>query len=183
MSAAERLQWLVARARRGDAFALPELRVALDVNPWAWEQYGNLERVVEQSQIELTAGNDLYFRECLARQVALLKAELAGPAPSQVERLLIARVVATYLELGYFDARRAQSRALTPAQAKQFVLQQGAAQQRHLQALRALTTHQKFLAPPRPARTAREPVLPDTPRFSGGQHETDPRVNGIGVLN
>jgi hypothetical protein len=39
------------------------------------------------------------------------------------------------------------------------------------------------VAPPRTAKAAREPVLPDTPRFSGGQHDTDPLVNGIGVLN
>jgi hypothetical protein len=100
-----------------------------------------------------------------------------------VERLLVARAAATYVQVAYYDARQAQSRALTPAQARQFVLQQGAAQQRHLQALRALTMHQKFLAPPRPAKAAREPVLPDTPRFSGGQHDTDPLVHGIGVLN
>jgi hypothetical protein len=30
---------------------------------------------------------------------------------------------------------------------------------------------------------AKEPMLPDTPRFSGGQHGADPLVNGIGVLN
>jgi hypothetical protein len=100
-----------------------------------------------------------------------------------VERLLVARVVATFVQVAYFDARQAQARELTPAQARQFLLQQGAAQQRHLQALRALEAHRKFLPPPRPAPAAKQPVLPDTPRFSGGQHDTDPLVNGIGVLN
>jgi hypothetical protein len=183
MSAAERLQWLVARARRGDGSAVPELRVALDANPWAWQGYGDLVRIVEESQIELAAGDDLHLRECLVRQVAQLKQELAGPAPMPVERLLVARVAATYLQVGYYDARQAQSRGLTQAQAKQFLLQQGAAQRRHLEALRALTRHQRLVAPPRTAKAAREPVLPDTQRFSGGQRDADPLVNGIGVLN
>jgi hypothetical protein len=185
MSAAERLQWLVARARRGDASAVPELRAALDVNRWAWDEYGDLEGIVEESQIELAAGDDLHLRECLLRQVARLKEELAGPSPSPspVERLLVARVAATYLQVGYFDARQAQGRGLTPAQAGQFLLQQGAAQRRHLEALRAMTRHQRLVAPPRPARAAKELMLPNTPRFSEAQHDTDPRVNGIGVLN
>jgi hypothetical protein len=34
-----------------------------------------------------------------------------------------------------------------------------------------------------PAKAAREPVLPDTPRFSGGQHGADPLVNDIATLN
>jgi hypothetical protein len=108
---------------------------------------------------------------------------MAGPSPTPVERLLVARAAATHLQVAYYDARQAQARGLTPAQAKQFVLQQGAAQRRHLEALRALTRHQRLLAPPRTARAAKGPVLPDAPRFSGGQHETDPLVHGIGVLN
>jgi hypothetical protein len=159
------------------------LRIALDANPWAWQSYGDLVRIVEQSWIELMAADDLHLRESLLRQVADLKKELSGPTPTAIERLLAARAAVTFLMTQYYDARQAQARGLTPAQAKQLLLEQGAAQQRHLQALRALSTHQRFLAPPRPAKAAREPVLPDTPRFSGGQHETDPRVNGVPVLN
>ena len=43
----ERLQTLVKRAEQGDESALPELRVALDANPWIWERYGDL---AQQSQ-------------------------------------------------------------------------------------------------------------------------------------
>jgi hypothetical protein len=100
-----------------------------------------------------------------------------------VERLLVARAAATYLQVAYYDARQAQARGLTPAQARQFLLQPGAAQRRHLEALRALTRHQRLVAPPRTAKAAKGPVLPETPRFSGGPHDTDPLVNGIGVLN
>jgi hypothetical protein len=183
MSAAERLRWLIARARHGDASALPELRVALDVNPWAWQGYGDLVRIVEQSWIELMAADDLHLRESLLRQVADLKKELGGPTPTAIERLLVVRAAVTFLMTQYYDARQAQARGLSAAQAKQLRLEQGAAQQRHLQALRALSTHQKFLAPPRTAPAARKPLPPDTPRFSGGQHDTDPLVHGIGVLN
>jgi hypothetical protein len=30
---------------------------------------------------------------------------------------------------------------------------------------------------------AKEPMLPDTPRLSGGQHGADPLVHGVGVLS
>ena len=72
------LAGLVERARRGDAAALPELRLALDANPHLWQRFGDLARQAEQALVDLAAGNDLYLRECLARRVAELRGELGG---------------------------------------------------------------------------------------------------------
>ena len=182
MSAAERLQWLVSRARGGDASVVPELRAALDANPWA-QAYGNLERIVEESWIQLAAGDDLHLRECLVRQVADLKRELGGPTPTAIERLLAARAAATHLQVAYYDARQAQARGLTPAQARQLQRDQEGAQRRYLQVLRTLTTVRKYLTPARPATKAGALALPDIPRFSGVQPGADSPVHGIGVLN
>jgi hypothetical protein len=184
MSAEERLRWLVERARQGDVTALPELRVALDANPSVWEEYGDLARIAEESWVQLAAGEDLHLRECLVRQVAELKQRLAGPAPTAIERLLVERAAATYLQVAYYDARQAQARGLAPAQARQLQRDQEGAQRRYLQVLRTLTTMRKYLPPARPARRAGGPALPDTPRFSGvGLPDTGPPLHGSDLLN
>jgi hypothetical protein len=72
-SAEERLRWLMARAEQGDATVLPELRAALNANPRAWQESGDLARIAEESWIRLAAGDDLRLRESLARRVAELK--------------------------------------------------------------------------------------------------------------
>jgi hypothetical protein len=116
--------------------------------------------------------------------VAELKRELAGPAPTAIERLVVQRAAATFIQVQYHDARQAQARGLTPAQARQLQRDQEGAQRRYLQVLRTLTTVRKYLSPARPARRAGGPALPDTPRFSvDGLPATDPPLHGSDLLN
>ena len=74
----ERLQALVKRAEQGDESALPELRAALDTNPWIWERYGDLARQSQAAWLQLIAGPNLLLRESVERKAEQLRAELAG---------------------------------------------------------------------------------------------------------
>src|SRR6516164_1103310 len=112
----ERLQRLVERAEKGDASVLGELRVALDANPWVWERYGDLAQQSQAAWLRLVAGRNLLLLESARRKAEQLRAELAGPAPSPLERLLVERVVACWLQVHYADAAYAQLKGTNPAQ-------------------------------------------------------------------
>jgi hypothetical protein len=143
----ERLQRLVERAEQGDEAALPELRVALDANGWVWERYGDLGRQAQAAWLELISGKNLLLKEATSRKAAQLRRELAGPQPSPLELLLAERVVATWLQVNYADAAYAQLKGTNPAQHTAALRRQNSAQQRYLQAVRALATVRRLLRP------------------------------------
>src|SRR3954453_57936 len=93
----EELAQLLARAEQGDRSVLPELRQALDADATIWRMYGDLALQAEGSLIQLAAGKNVLMAECLLRQLSAMKDELAGDSPSPLERLLIARITATWL--------------------------------------------------------------------------------------
>ena len=112
----ERLQRLVERAEGGDESVMPELRAALNANPWVWERYGDLAQQSMAAWLQLIAGSNLLLQESTRRKAEQLRAELAGPAPSPLERLLVERVVACWLQTNYADAAYAQLKGTNPAQ-------------------------------------------------------------------
>jgi hypothetical protein len=177
----ERLQRLVQRAEGGDETVLGELRVALNANPWVWERYGDLAKQSQGAWLQLVAGNNLLLLESARRKAEQLRAELAGPAPSPLERLLIERVVACWLQVHYSDASYAQLKGNSPAQHTAALQRQNSAQQRYLQAVKALATVRKLLRPaPSPLDLAMRPV-PEQPagRLAGAPALAD----GEPVLN
>ena len=179
--ALERLQRLVQRAEQGDETVLGELRAALDVNPWVWERYGDLAKQSQGAWLQLVAGKNLLLLESAQRKAEQMRAELAGPAPSPLERLLVERVVSTWLQVHYSDASYAQLKGATPAQHATALGRQNSAQGRHLQALRALATVRRLLRPGlSPVDLAMRPV-PERPagRLAGASAPAD----GEPVLN
>jgi hypothetical protein len=107
----EDLRGLVARART-DPAALPELRRALDLHPEIWRRVGDLAARAEQLWVELIAGPDVLAREALLHHLEALKVELAGPSPSPLERLLVERVAACWLQINHADAAAALAKGL-----------------------------------------------------------------------
>jgi hypothetical protein len=135
--------------------------------------------------LELVAGPNLLLREALERKLAELKADLAGPAPSKLEELLVARVVAGWLQVHYADATYAQLKGnATPAQHSAMQKRQTAAQHRYLQAIKALATVRKLLKPgPSPLELAPRAMAEtpgDLPSRCG--RSTSP-ANGLAVVN
>ncbi len=105
-------------ARRGDRSVLPVLRGLLDANPHVRQDLGDLAPHVSRAWIDLAAGTDLALAEAIARKIQALKAELAGPASTPLERLLVDRVAAGRLQVHHAEAMlcRAKDRSLTLAQ-------------------------------------------------------------------
>jgi hypothetical protein len=141
-------QGLVQRAQQGDESVLPELGQILDANPECWQGYGDLALQAQEAWLRLISGQDLLRREALQRKVDQLKAELAGTDPSPLEKLLVERTTATWLQLQYADAGYAQAKVnSSSAQHQSIQRRQNSAQQRHLQALKMLVTVRKLLSP------------------------------------
>ncbi len=90
---------LIGLARKGRSDVLPALRRVLDL----WQDYGNIAYQAQSHWLELIAGKDLYFKEAIGLHAATLRAELAGPDASSLEKLQVERIVALNLQVGYFE--------------------------------------------------------------------------------
>jgi hypothetical protein len=138
---------LVGRARGGDASALPALRDLLDRRPDLWRHYGDLAEHAEVSWVAVAAGTDLMLAESLRRKAAEMRAELAGPAPTPLERLLADRAVACWLQVNYCDAAAARAGGASVRQAALASRRQESAQRRFLQAIGALAALRRLMPP------------------------------------
>ena len=103
------LQDLLERAKSGDRSAVPRLREYLDRNPQLWRNSGSIAVQAQAAWINGTVGPDLHLRDCMYRQLNQMKQDLCGDAPTPLEALLVERVVTTWLQLGYLEAREAQA--------------------------------------------------------------------------
>ncbi len=140
---------LVERAENGDGNVLPEIRELLDEHaPEIWREYGDLAGVVENKWISRVSGENLMFKEGLRRTLNELKAELGGPNPTPLEKMLIDRIAACWLQCNYADAIYSQ-------QAEEMSLQWGEYLQRrqaryhrgYLGAIKALAQVRRLLTP------------------------------------
>jgi len=96
---------LVKLANGGDEQALTKLREMLDTNPQIWRSIGNLAQHAQAALIRTIANGNQLITESLQRKADELRGELTGASPTALERLAIERVVATYLELQFVDAK------------------------------------------------------------------------------
>ena len=102
------------RVRDGDESTLPVVRKLLQ-DPHAADQLGgNLAEQAEQSLIRAAAGKDVLFREALSRKLELMRADLSGPSPTPLERLLVERVVACWLQVQDADVRLRRAKRIAP---------------------------------------------------------------------
>jgi hypothetical protein len=145
----DRLRQLEQRARQGDASALPELRQALDDQPEVWRRCGDLATQAESAWLGLACGPDLLLRVALTRRLDELKQELAGLDPSPLEKLLVGRVAALWLQVHYADAVYAQAKGptVTPALLRELQGRQESAERRYQAALKQLALVRKLLRP------------------------------------
>jgi hypothetical protein len=154
---------LLKRAEEGDRSVLPELCAALDANPQMWKRYGDLAQHAEAALCMLAAGNNFLLAESLNRKLQQMKKEFGGPTPSPIERLLVERLTATWLQVNFYDGLIAQAKDTTSARWKVLERQQDAAGRRHLSAIKALATVRKRLTPaPSPLEIASRMNVPES---------------------
>jgi hypothetical protein len=145
---ADEMRKFIKRAKGGDASTLPALRKLLQDPARVDLLGGDLARQAELSFILAAAGEDLAFKEALARKLALLRAELAGTNCTPVERLLVVeRVVACWLQVQDADVRYAQAKDLTLAWSEYYQRRMDHAHRRYLSALKTLALVRKLAVP------------------------------------
>jgi hypothetical protein len=138
---------LARRAEGGDHTALATLRERFKDPAVVDRLGGDLARHSQLVLIEkLTQGNPL-IRETLQRKIHLLRAELRGPSPSPLERLLVERVVSTWLHLHYLETIYASEESMTLAWATHYQRSVTLAQKRYLSAIRMLALVRKLALP------------------------------------
>ena len=100
-----------------------------------------------QNAVEMLISNiidDSYTRECLRLKVGRLQHELAGAAPSPIEKILAGRVAVCYLDTYYSDMLADSNCDLVAGDLTQ--RRQDRAQRRYLQAVKALAECRKIEA-------------------------------------
>ena len=104
-------RWLAVfnRANTGDETALAEVRKLLRSRPDMISALcGDLAEQAEKALLDQLTGKQPIFCEVIAAKLDAMRTELAGPKPSSIERLLVERVVACWLQVYHADAIAAQ---------------------------------------------------------------------------
>jgi hypothetical protein len=109
--------------------------------------YGDLAAQAEQSFVRAAAGKNLAFREGLLAKLQALRGELSGPSPTPLERLLVERVVACWLQVQDADIRYAQLGNVPLSQAEYAQRRMDRAHRRFLSAVKALALVRKLALP------------------------------------
>src|SRR5262249_4833582 len=120
---------------------------------------GDLAKHIEDTWIEyIVPKKDLFHRETISRRVSNLRAELLGPCPSAVKRLLVDQIVLCWLHV--YDAEVAAADLYT----EDFTGEQGTyaqerlarAQRSYFAAVKAMAQVRKLLVPVVQVNIARE---------------------------
>ena len=143
------LEKVLHRAHNGDETALPAVREMLKDPDTLDRLGGNLARVAEQELISAATGDkNLAFREALKCKLKLMRAELAGRAPTPLERLLVDSICTCWLQLHLAEALLAQQgHNLNRVQLDYKERSRDRAHKRYLSAIKALALIRKRVLP------------------------------------
>jgi hypothetical protein len=138
---------LADRAQKGDRSCLPVLRDLLQ-NPVAVDLLGgDLARQAQLTLIDKFSGKNLLYKESLARKLDLMRAELSGPNPSPLERLLAERVAACWLHLHHLEILYAMKDSMSLELAAHYQRCMDRAHKRYLSAIKTLAVVRKLALP------------------------------------
>ncbi len=120
-----------------------------DRSPELWDEVGDLALQAERALVKGISGENALLKDALYRKLEVLRAELSGPSPSVLDRLLVERVVACWLQVYGADALYAQNLGkLTLKRSEFFQRRQDRAHRRYLSAIRTLAHVRRLLLPP-----------------------------------
>ena len=145
----KRFDKLIGPAQAGDKTALAELRPIVE-RAGMWPCIGNLARKVEESWLEAMTGRNGLVREGFERCMADMRTELLAAGDNPLERLLVERVVACWLQVAHADmayATLAKSDSHTFKQGAHYLDRQDRAHARFIKATRTLATVRRLLVP------------------------------------
>jgi hypothetical protein len=132
----------------GDESSRGEVRRLLEEAPQlAGPLGGDLARNAERALVRALAGTNLAQQEAVARKMDQLRAELSGPDPQPLERLLVQRVVLCWLYVHHADCQFAAAGPITIEHGDYLQRQQDRAQRRYLAAIKSLATVRRLALP------------------------------------
>lgn len=144
----EAIRELLKRAAKGDRATLPAVRKLLENPAYIDLLAGDLARWAETSFVNAISGEDLSVREAIHAKLNMLRKELLGENPTPIERLLVERVVACWLQVQDAEIRYAQVQGqLSIKQADFHQRRMDATSKRYLAALKALALVRKLAVP------------------------------------
>lgn len=144
----EQLTTLVTKAERGDEAALAKTRKLFDALPDLSDLHGDLAATAQAAFVNLVAGDKAATRLAISMKMKRMRADLAGPNATPLERLLVERVLACWLQsyhddLAYADAVRRRS----VKEAEFYQRRQDRSARQFLKAMQSLATVRRLLIP------------------------------------
>jgi len=134
-------------AKRGDRDALARLSHLLDERPDLVAQYGEIAGTTQLAYIRLLAGGNFIMKSSMMRRLETLKKELMGDDPNALERLLVERVAAAWLQSEHADIIAAVADDHESLKLAAFkIKRQDAAQRRFLRAAQTLAMVRRITA-------------------------------------
>ena len=137
---------VIPRAQAGDPAALALVKASFDSHPTSWDVVVRLAGA-EERLITTIAGDDALKAAALRRRADALRHDLNGPVGSPLERLVIERIVMTWL--GVVEAERLALHVgeRSIKQADYLDRRLDRAQRRHLAAIKVLAVVRRLALP------------------------------------
>jgi len=153
---------MVKAARHGDRSVMPALRKIIWANPELIIQNGDLASQTMIHWINLIAGRDLYYREALLLNVAVLKKTMQEETNgTAVESMLVEQAVSTWLQLYFHEDREAKASAQNIKVGEFRLKKIESAFNRHMRSLKALASMRAINFTERMVETM-QAAVPDT---------------------
>jgi len=145
----EGYQTVVERANKGDKNALADVQNMLETYPALAISVlgGDLAKRAEEILVSRITAEQVTFCESLQAKLKALRAELSGPDPSPIERLMVDRVATCWLQLSHADAMAAQAERITFTEGDYIQRRQDRAHRRYLSAVKMLAVVRKLALP------------------------------------
>jgi hypothetical protein len=170
---------------RGHPEAIPRLHILLDDCPEVWQDAGDLARRGQHQWIERIVINGdmskaMVTKASIARKVEALKAELAGPDASPLEKLMIERLATCWLAVEHADLAACHALGTQNLPLQKFcLLRQEQALKRFNAATEALARIRRLQ--PRLIESTARPAVTTKPPVQTAQ--TAGKVNGANGTN
>jgi len=130
-------------AELGDPRALNIIRNHLNANPDLWKESGDLATQAIRQWIYKTTNDDLFSREMVIKKVASLRNDLKTDNKDTFERLILDRVILSWLRLNYLERLDANAEPESVSWGKLRLEQHKRAEKAYRNALTDLLSYQE----------------------------------------